>query len=142
MTLIPLQELEARQSETARTLAGLRGQAEALGSRAGDRLEEAGRLLLQRRNEWKSEVLDAAVLDANGRTTIETPLILKRDEQAYFSTPARLARQKTRTRIVGGSQGFSFPIGHTGIRYRIGSFRGEPVRQEYLMNLNLLLEHR
>jgi hypothetical protein len=55
VTLIPLQELEARQSETARTLAGLRGQAEALGSRAGDRLEEAGRLPIQRRNE---KVLD------------------------------------------------------------------------------------
>ncbi|HSS95039.1 MAG TPA: hypothetical protein VLR46_13780, partial [Candidatus Dormibacteraeota bacterium] len=37
---------------------------------------------------------------------------------------------------VGGSQGFSFPIGHTGIRYRVGSFHGHPVEQSSLTKLD------
>jgi hypothetical protein len=46
--------------------------------------------------------------------------------------PATLARQQTRRQWVGGSQGFSFPIGHTGIRYRVGSFHGHPIQQQFL----------
>jgi len=41
----------------------------------------------------------------------------------------------TRPHYVGGSSGFSFPILHTGIRYRVGSFRGEPVHQKALKKL-------
>jgi hypothetical protein len=37
---------------------------------------------------------------------------------------------------VGGSQGFSFPIGHTGIRYRVGSFHGHPIEQQSLTKLD------
>jgi hypothetical protein len=46
------------------------------------------------------------------------------------SVPATLARKQTRTQWVGGSQGFSFPIGHTGIRYRVGSFHGRPIQKQ------------
>ena len=67
---------------------------------------------------------------------MESPLILKKGEQACLAAPATLARQQTRRQWVGASQGFSFPIGHTGIRYRVGSFRGHPVEQQLLGKLD------
>lgn len=69
----------------------------------------------------------AAWLEANGPAPIESPLALKPKEQAYVAVPAVLARITTRTRYVDGGQGISFPIGHTGIRYRVGSFSGHPL---------------
>jgi hypothetical protein len=57
-------------------------------------------------------------------------------ERPNLSDPATLARMVTKTHYVGGSSGFSFPIAHTGIRYRIGSFRGEPVHQQSLTRLD------
>ncbi|HZK75210.1 MAG TPA: hypothetical protein VFD88_14575 [Clostridia bacterium] len=78
----------------------------------------------------------AATLHTSGPMAIESPLILKRGEQASLAVEATLARQQTRRQWVGGSQGFSFPIGHTGIRYRVGSFRGHPVEQEQLGKLD------
>jgi hypothetical protein len=74
----------------------------------------------------------AALLQANGPSAVESPLIMKRGEQAYFTSPATLARHKRKVTVRGASQGFSFPIGHTGIRYRVGTFRGEPVSRDYL----------
>ncbi|HXI96883.1 MAG TPA: hypothetical protein VNG04_12200, partial [Candidatus Acidoferrum sp.] len=70
----------------------------------------------------------AAWLATNGPEPVQTPLITKKGEQACFAMPAGLSRRTRRTRYEGGSQGFSFPIGHTGIRYRVGSFRGHPVQ--------------
>jgi len=57
-------------------------------------------------------------------------------EEAYVSVPAVLARQTTRTRYSGGSQGFSFPIGHTGIRYRVGSFSGHPIQSSSITDVD------
>lgn len=79
---------------------------------------------------------EAAVLQTTGAHSVDSPLVLKRGEQAYLSVPATLARMMTRTHFVGGSSGFSFPIGHTGIRYRVGAFRGEPVQQQSLTKLD------
>lgn len=79
---------------------------------------------------------EAAVLQTSGAQPVESPLVLKSSEQAYLSVPATLARMTTRTHYVGGSSGFSFPIGHTGIRYRVGAFRGEPVHQQSLTKLD------
>src|SRR5579859_491086 len=79
---------------------------------------------------------EAAVLQTSGPSSVGCPLVLKKGEQAYLSIPATLARMVTRTHYVGGSSGFSFPILHTGIRYRVGSFRGEPVHQEALTKLD------
>jgi hypothetical protein len=62
--------------------------------------------------------------------------MLKKGEQACLSVAATLARQQTRRQWVGGSQGFSFPIGHTGIRYRVGSFSGHPIEQQSLGRLD------
>ncbi len=78
----------------------------------------------------------AAQLTASGPEPIQTPLITKRGEQACFAAPASLSRHIQRTRYEGGSQGFSFPIGHTGIRYRVGSFRGRPVQWEQLLKVD------
>lgn len=79
---------------------------------------------------------EAARLKTSGAQAVDSPLILKAGEQAYLSVPATLARMATKTHYVGGSTGFSFPIGHTGIRYRVGAFRGEPVHQQSLTNLD------
>jgi hypothetical protein len=74
----------------------------------------------------------AAWLETNGPTPIETTLVLKKGEQAYLNTAATLARHGRKMEWVGGSQGFSFPIAQTGIRYRVGSYRGHPVQHEVL----------
>lgn len=79
---------------------------------------------------------EAARLKISGAQPVDSPLILKAGEQAYLSVPATLARMTTRTHYAGRSSGFSFPIGHTGIRYRVGSFRGEPVQQQSLTKLD------
>jgi hypothetical protein len=63
-------------------------------------------------------------------------LNLKRGELALASIAARLARNQTKTHWAGSSQGFSFPIGHTGIRYRVGSYHGHPVQQQSLVTLD------
>jgi hypothetical protein len=104
-----------------------------------------------RASEWDQEVerrkeaikamgfdslYEAAVLQTTGAQPVDAPLVLKGAERAYVSVPATLARMVTRTHYVGGSSGLSFPIGHTGIRYRVGAFRGEPVHQQSLSKLD------
>ena len=78
----------------------------------------------------------AASLSKNGPPVITSPIELKRGEHALLAVPATLARSQTRTRLVGGSRGFSFPIGHTGIRYRVGSFHGQPVSQQVMTQVD------
>ncbi len=78
----------------------------------------------------------AAVLQTSGPEPVQSPLVLKRNEEAYLSISATLARIGTKTQYVGHSSGVSFPIGHTGIRYRVGSFRGEPIRQNILRHVD------
>lgn len=114
-------------------------QAHDLEIRAADKTSEANLAQeeVHRRSDAEHEMgFDApylaATLHINGPPAIQSPLILKRGEQASMALPATLARQQTRRQYVGGSQGFSFPIGHTGIRYRVGSFRGHAVEQQSL----------
>ena len=78
----------------------------------------------------------AAWLQTHGPARVSSPLALKPKEEAYVSVPAVLARQTTRTRYSGGSQGFSFPIGHTGIRYRVGSFSGHPIQSSSITDVD------
>jgi hypothetical protein len=78
----------------------------------------------------------AAYLQTYGPAQVQSPLILKKGELACVAMPTTLARQQTRSQWVGGSQGFSFPIGHTGIRYRVGSFHGHPIQQQFLGKLD------
>jgi hypothetical protein len=77
-----------------------------------------------------------AYLKTYGPQEVQSPLILKRGERASLVVPATLARQQARRQWVGGSQGVSFPIGHTGIRYRVGSFHGHPIQQQSLGKLD------
>jgi hypothetical protein len=78
----------------------------------------------------------AAYFKRYGPQPVSSPLQLKAGEMALLSTPCTLSRVATRMQYVGGSSGFSFPIGHTGIRYRVGSFRGRRVEQEVLRQLD------
>lgn len=78
----------------------------------------------------------AAWLQTHGLAPVDSPLTLKPKELAYVSVPAVLARLTTRTQYAGGSQGFSFPIGHTGIRYRVGSFSGHPVQSSSITDVD------
>ena len=118
-------------------------QAQQIESQAAEK-SAAGRLvkeeLTQRREAEQEMGFDApylaASLQARGPAPIQSPLILKRGEMAALAVAATLARQTTRRQWVGGSQGFSFPIGHTGIRYRVGSFRGHPVEEQLLTRLD------
>lgn len=79
---------------------------------------------------------EAAVLKTSGPIPVQSPLLIKTGEIAILSVPATLSRMLTTTHYVGGSSGFSFPIGHTGIRYRVGTFRGQPVQQQALAKLD------
>jgi hypothetical protein len=116
--------------------AHLESQAESVAAVAALAQEE-----IQRRTDAEHEMgfdapFLAATLRTNGPPAIESPLVLKKGEQACLAVTATLARQQTHRQWVGGSQGFSFPIGHTGIRYRVGSYRGHPVEQQLLGKLD------
>ena len=137
-------EVTLPEADSVRTQAVATGtQAQQLESQAAGAAAAASLATeeVQRRSDAEHEMgFDApylaASLHTNGPQPIESPLILKRGEQASLSVPASLARQQTRRQWVGGSQGVSFPIGHTGIRYRVGSFRGHPVEQQSLVRLD------
>jgi hypothetical protein len=118
-------------------------QAQEVASRAAESSPAASsaRAELQRRTEAQREMgFDslylAAYLRTYGPQAVQSPLVLKRGEQACVSVTATLARHQTRRQWTGSSQGFSFPIGHTGIRYRVGSFHGHPVEQQLLARLD------
>ena len=112
-------------------------------ARAKEASESASTLAaeVKRRSESESAMgfdalLLAAQLQTAGPPRVDSPLVLKRGEQAVMTMSATLARNQTRRQWVGGSSGFSFPIGHTGIRYRVGSYRGHPVEQTSLTRLD------
>jgi hypothetical protein len=132
------------EADTARTeSASLLQQSKECEVRSRAALDASGGLAdeVKRRNEADKKLgfdslYTAARLATYGPEQIQTPLITKHGEQACFAMPASLSRRTRRTRYEGGSQGFSFPIGHTGIRYRVGSFRGHPVQWEQLTKLD------
>lgn len=78
----------------------------------------------------------AAWLQNHEPAAVESPVALHRGEVAWLASEAVLSRQATRTRWTGSSQGVSFPIGHTGIRYRVGAFRGHPVQTMVIQDLD------
>jgi hypothetical protein len=57
-------------------------------------------------------------------------LQLKKDERAFLvaNGAALVEPRRGPGTYQGGYQGFSFPVGHTGIRYRIGQSRGHIVQ--------------
>lgn len=150
--LRPLLQQIARQSPQVDLLeiASIRGQAVAAEGQAQELELHAASLAvsakaasdeLKRRTDADRDMgFDApylgAYLKTYGPQEVQSPLIPKRGERAALVVPATLARQQTRRQWVGGSQGVSFPIGHTGIRYRVGSFHGHPIQQQSLSNLD------
>jgi len=93
----------------------------------------------RRRRAISSLGFDAPAVEAElisgGPRPVSTNLVLKRAEIAVASVPAALSRYRTKTQYVGGSQGFSVPLGH-GIRYRVSSFRGQPIQVESLATVD------
>lgn len=114
----------------------LDAQAKAAGGWASTIDGEVGRRAEAIKAMGFDSLFEAAALQTSGAPSIDSPLVLKKGEQAYLSTAATLARMTTKTQYVGRSSGFSFPIGHTGIRYRVGGFKGEPVHQQSLTKLD------
>jgi hypothetical protein len=51
----------------------------------------------------------------------------KRGEVVHLEWPATLLKEVAVRQYVGGYQGFSIPIGKTGVRYRVGGARGHSV---------------
>jgi len=118
-------------------------QATALDARnetASDELSKLQEELQRRQSAQKEMGFDAPYLAAYfatyGPPAVESLLQLKRGERAIAVLPVRLARQQARTRYVGGSSGMSFPIGHTGIRYRVGSYHGHPIQTQVMTTLD------
>ncbi len=54
-------------------------------------------------------------------------LIQKKGEVVHLELDATLLKDVTIRQSQGGYSGFSFPIGKTGIRYRVGGYRGQSV---------------
>jgi hypothetical protein len=76
-----------------------------------------GTLAAMQRGEWDE-------------VTIETSLILRRGEEAYFEQHAVLLKEVAQREYRGGSRGWSIPIGSIqgrSVRYRVGSYRGHLV---------------
>lgn len=109
--------------------------AEALRDRAATLEEEAERRQRSVAKLGFDAPYTAARFQTQGPPSVESPVVLHPGEVARATLAATLARQRTRTTYVGGSSGFSVPIGHTGIRYRVGSFRGHAVQTQYLDEL-------
>jgi hypothetical protein len=60
---------------------------------------------------------------------VDEPTVLaKKGETIHFEVAANLMKEVAIKEFQGGSRGFSFPIGKTGVRYRVGSFRGRMVQ--------------
>jgi hypothetical protein len=72
----------------------------------------------------------AMIAEANGGILphVQSPhLIEKKDEVVHLELQATLLKDVAIRQSQGGYSGFSFPIGKTGIRYRVGGYRGQSV---------------
>ena len=71
----------------------------------------------------------------NGRLPeIESPIILQKNELCHFSIDAERLKTKTvTTGYSGGSRGVSVRIAK-GVSYRVGAYRGHPIKEEVTMN--------
>jgi endogenous inhibitor of DNA gyrase (YacG/DUF329 family) len=70
------------------------------------------------------------VAEANGgvlREISSSRLMQKKGEVLHLELQATLLKDVTIRQSQGGYSGFSFPIGKTGIRYRVGGYRGQSV---------------
>jgi hypothetical protein len=128
----PLQRARTQQSAADAAKAAV----QQLTMEATDIKSEIQRREAAQREMGFDALYSAAYLTRHGAQPIASPIVLKAGEAAYQASPCVLARWGTRTRYVGGSQGFSFPIGHTGIRYRVGSFSGHPIQTTLIKDVD------
>lgn len=71
-----------------------------------------------------------AVAAANGGflPEVASPHVMpKKGELVHTEVPATLLKDVTIRQTQGGYSGFSFPVGKTGIRYRVGGYKGHSV---------------
>lgn len=122
--------------EQARTLEAHAAEAhrahEVCSSHAAALSQEIARREESQRHMGFDALYTAACLQRYGPPPVSSPLELKSGETAVLTATCTLARMTTRTRYVGRQAGISFPIGHTGIRYRVGSYRGQRLEQQVL----------
>jgi transcription initiation factor TFIIIB Brf1 subunit/transcription initiation factor TFIIB len=72
----------------------------------------------------------ALIAEANGGFLPQVPssrLLQKKGETVHLEVQATLLKDVTVRQSQGGYGGFSFPIGKTGIRYKVGGYRGHSV---------------
>jgi hypothetical protein len=75
------------------------------------------------------EQLFVAVVNAGHLPEVASPeLMAKKGEVVHLEWPASLLKEVAVRQYQGGSQGFSIPIGKTGIRYRVSGHRGHIVQ--------------
>jgi hypothetical protein len=72
----------------------------------------------------------AMIAEANGGIlpqVASSRLVQKKNEVVHLEVQATLLKDVAIRQNQGGYSGFSFPIGKTGIRYRVGGYRGHNV---------------
>jgi hypothetical protein len=74
--------------------------------------------------ELSSRYLVAMANDGRLPMVADSRLMSKRGEVVHLEQPASLMKEVSVRQYVGGYSGWSFPIGKTGIRYRVGGVRG------------------
>jgi len=145
--LAPLLVVIAKQapSTTVDSAESIRRDAKELEVRAAEQTEQ-----ITQRKQWISQITEeiarrekvtaqmgfdllyeSARLAKFGLESISSPLVMKPGENAYLVIDATLAKNRKRTYYQGRSSGWSFPV-VGGVRYRVGSFRGQPISQEYI----------
>ena len=62
-------------------------------------------------------------------------IIPHKGETVLFASPVNLSEDRTTTKHVGGSAGYSVPLGH-GFRFRVGSYHGQTIRTENLTHID------
>ena len=67
--------------------------------------------------------------------SIAAGVITHKGETVLFTTTSVLSEDRTKTKYVGGSSGFSVPMGH-GFRFRVGSYQGQAIRTEHLTQID------
>jgi hypothetical protein len=77
----------------------------------------------------------AALLQETPPPPVETPLALRGDEKAFLVEAAELARQKTAANPNAAAGGLPFPVEETGVPYRVGTYRSQPIPQDSLTKL-------
>jgi hypothetical protein len=109
----------------------MRRRAEAVAARAATRAAQAAAVLAS----WQAEQhsLDRLAQTAkrlqDGDDVSASMVLTKKGELTVWVGAAALQEaRRGATHYEGGSQGVSIPLGHTGVRYRVGAMKGQAVQ--------------